>query len=323
MEFMTNNEVYFNGNKLLGREKRGSKFNQWTYVFNNNVEILGSNFKRGTIVSIKCNGTGQFYNRGYKEHWFCKKWFSQTFRSTGENNGMFGKPGPNLGKKFSNKTKQKIGFAAAQRVYSKEVNAKKGRAGTQNAFYGKTHTQESKEKMSSNRKGKCIGKDNPFYGKTHSKETIEKITLNGYKWREQNPEMSYEASLKGWQHSMFSAVKFGRKTSIERKTEEKLKEFGITNFNFSQILNRKYQYDFKIGDDILLEVHGDYWHGNPSKYGELPNLKPLNIQQTNKIMQDKIKKEYAEKNGWKLFVIWEADINKNNWSVIEEIKNAI
>ena len=186
-----------------------------------------------------------------------------------------------------------------------------------------THTSETKEKISENRKGKCTGKDNPFYGKTHTKETIEKITLKGSKWREDNPELSYESGLKGWQNSIFSKVHYGRKTSIERKTEIKLKELGITNFNFSQILNRKYQYDFRIGSNILLEVHGDYWHGNPKKYGNGINLKPLNQQQKNKIAQDEIKKKYAQDHGWKLFVIWEDEINKEDWTVLKEIINEI
>ena len=35
------------------------------------------------------------------------------------------------------------------------------------------HSAETLEKMSINRKGKCVGKENPFYGKHHSPEWIE------------------------------------------------------------------------------------------------------------------------------------------------------
>lgn len=38
---------------------------------------------------------------------------------------------------------------------------------------GKPHTDETKRKISQNRKGKCVGKDNPFFGKTHTTETKE------------------------------------------------------------------------------------------------------------------------------------------------------
>jgi len=322
MEFMTKNEIFYQNMKLIGREKRGLPFNQWTYVFDSK-ELPGSYFKRGTIVTIKCNGTKKLYEKGFKESWFAKEWYSQSYQSSGERNGMFGKLSPMKGRPMSEETKKKLSESMTGRTYPREVNLKKGRSGSKNGFYGKSHTQETKEKISDNRKGKCTGEDNPFYGKTHSKETIEKITLKGNVWREENPQLSYEAGLKGWQNSIFSTVKYGRKTSIERKVENKIKELGVIDFNFSQVLNRKYQFDFRIGKNVLLEVHGDYWHGNPRKYGDGKNLKPLNEQQKTKISQDKIKEQYAKENGWKLFVIWEEEVNKEDWSVLKEILNEI
>jgi len=40
---------------------------------------------------------------------------------------------------------------------------------------GKKHSEETKRKISKNRKGKCVGKDNYFYGKHHTEETKEKM----------------------------------------------------------------------------------------------------------------------------------------------------
>ena len=48
-------------------------------------------------------------------------------------------------------------------------------AGQNNPFYGKTHTEESKKKMSLNHKD-VSGKNNPMYGKHHSDEAKEKIS---------------------------------------------------------------------------------------------------------------------------------------------------
>lgn len=325
MEFMLKNEIYYQNMKLIGREKRGLPYNQWTYLFEGK-ELPGSDFARGTVVSIKCNGTDKLYEKRFKESWFIKEWYSQSYRSLGKRNGMFGKKHSTETKNHFSKIRQGHSYRpTGTYTHSLEVKEKISQSlkGEKNPFFGKTHTQKTKEKMSENRRGKCTGKDNPFYNKTHSKETIEKITLKGKLWREENPELSYEAGLKGWQNSIFSTVKYGRKTSIERKVENKLNEMGITDFNFSQILNRKYQYDFRIGSNILLEVHGDYWHGNPKKYGDDKNLKPLNEQQKNKISQDKVKEKYAKDSGWILFVLWEDEINNGDWSVLKEILNEI
>jgi group I intron endonuclease len=44
---------------------------------------------------------------------------------------------------------------------------------------GYRHSKESLEKISKNRKGKCIGEDNHMFGKKHSSDTIKKIKDNG------------------------------------------------------------------------------------------------------------------------------------------------
>lgn len=64
-------------------------------------------------------------------------------------------------------------------------------AGEKHPMYGKHHTDESKIKMSENRKGKCTGenncnygklkgKDNPMYNKHHTEESKRKMSENHY-----------------------------------------------------------------------------------------------------------------------------------------------
>lgn len=48
--------------------------------------------------------------------------------------------------------------------------------GEKNGMYGKTHSDETRQKISNSRKNKLVGVDNPFYGKTHSEETKKKIS---------------------------------------------------------------------------------------------------------------------------------------------------
>ncbi len=49
------------------------------------------------------------------------------------------------------------------------------RRGEDNGFFGKTHTDDAKERMSKKRAGKYIGKDNSFFGKTHTEEAKKKM----------------------------------------------------------------------------------------------------------------------------------------------------
>jgi len=92
--------------------------------------------------------------------------------------------------------------------------------------------------------------------------------------------------------------------------------------NILNILNCKYEcntnivgynFDLIFDNKIILEINGDYWHANPSIYKENDIISYPN----NKIVKaiyiwdkDKYKKELVEKEGYKLFYLWESDIKK-------------
>lgn len=65
-----------------------------------------------------------------------------------------------------------------------------GQVGEGKYWTGRTRSEETKLKVSLNRKGKCVGKDNPFYGKRHSKELMEQIASKnrGRKWSAEQKE---------------------------------------------------------------------------------------------------------------------------------------
>ena len=48
--------------------------------------------------------------------------------------------------------------------------------GEKNGMFGKTHSEMTKQKISSSKKNKLVGSENPFFGKHHSDETKEKIS---------------------------------------------------------------------------------------------------------------------------------------------------
>jgi G:T-mismatch repair DNA endonuclease (very short patch repair protein) len=73
------------------------------------------------------------------------------------------------------------------------------------------------------------------------------------------------------------------------------------------------QFDFLIPDvKIVIEVHGNFWHANPLIYKAedlLPHPEPTGLIAASELWKrDERKKELAEKNGYKYYVIWESDL---------------
>ena len=66
-----------------------------------------------------------------------------------------------------------IGFKASEETKQKQS---KLRQGNLNPFYGKHHSEETKNKLSESAKLRYTDKKNPFYNKHHSEETKQKIS---------------------------------------------------------------------------------------------------------------------------------------------------
>lgn len=96
----------------------------------------------------------------------------------------------------------------------------------------------------------------------------------------------------------------------------KLKYLKQVKFNFGE---KYYLCDFIINEKIVIEVNGDYWHGNPSIY----SYDSLNKMQKDMIERDKIKKRELENIGYKVIYIWEYDLIHNYEYCKSQIKNAL
>lgn len=130
-------------------------------------------------------------------------------------------------------------------------------------------------------------------GKTHSKKTRKRLR---------------EHAIRQLKHNTLGCGK----TSIEVYMEEYFNKCDIINqYNYQY---GYYLYDFEIemeGDYILIEVHGDFWHGNPKVY----KRKNLRTVQLRNIERDKSKFARANKSVKHLgmIVIWELDIALDTW----------
>jgi very-short-patch-repair endonuclease/Zn ribbon nucleic-acid-binding protein len=252
-----------------------------------------------------------------------------------------GKKNPFYGKKHNHKTKNKISKKNKNRL-----------VGSKNPMYGVSLLQHWINKYGkdiANKKHKeylnklsdvFSGNKNPFYGKRHTSKTKQTIKEKNIQYRDnlsiqdkakiskklsesqkklyqKNPEDYISKRSRAGKITATKPYKY-KINKLEETISGKLRELGL-NFNYSIILNG-YQFDFGCAEHrILLEVQGDYWHGNPKIYKK----RELNSTQKKNSQRDKEKIKFVKKHQMKLYHIWESDIKSNNFKVLEDIKNEI
>jgi len=287
-------EVLVLENIKIGREKK------WKLE---NGKIISNKEFKSSKLKIECSECknlipiNQFYNALNFRIYTCRKCIS-----TGDKNSFYGK-------KHSEEFKNRLSKERSGVWY----------VGNKNRMYGinvwDTYTEEEKKEKRKKISNGQLGSKNQFYGKTHS-DKVKKILSEKTK----NYLVNHPDHIKKMTEASLNKQVKGFKSNIEKIVQEQLINRKI-QFKYSKILHRKYQYDFIIENEILLEVHGDYWHANPLYYGE--NKIPLNSTQNFKVKLDEEKKNFAIKYGYKYFSIWESDIKKNNFSIIDCIEKEI
>lgn len=79
-------------------------------------------------------------------------------------------------------------------------------------------------------------------------------------------------------------------------------------------------YDFYLPkENAIIEIDGDYWHGNPEKYSD----DKLKYHQRKARRVDEIKDKWALSHGIPIIRIWESDIEKNPSGVMEVLRERI
>lgn len=162
--------------------------------------------------------------------------------------------------------------------------------------------------------------------------TIRDIIIrNGYKLRTRSEASKGEKnSFYGHHHSEENKQKRREKTIQQIKNYlgpfkntapelmmKKLLNDSTIPFEHQYCLGN-HLYDFHISNTkILIEVDGDYWHGNPKKFAK------LNSMQLKQKERDKKHDEVALNSGFILLRFWEDDILNNAEKVIEILKGVL
>ena len=78
-------------------------------------------------------------------------------------------------------------------------------------------------------------------------------------------------------------------------------------------------YDFFLPEHrVLIECDGDFFHGNPEKYGN----KLTQMQRKNKRV-DETKNQWALLNGFIIIRFWEKDIKENTSKIVKVLKERL
>lgn len=79
-------------------------------------------------------------------------------------------------------------------------------------------------------------------------------------------------------------------------------------------------YDFFIkNENLIIEIDGDYWHGNPKKYSD----GELKYHQKKAKRVDELKNKWALMHGIPILRIWEDDIRKKPGEVMKILKECV
>lgn len=196
-------------------------------------------------------------------------------------------------------TRRKTSESAKNRVYTEEGRRKRRESLAKRKCppaLGKTWKVKEEFRL------KRIGRKGYFTGYRHAEESKLKISENRKgisAWnlgKKMPPEYSDTARLNGAKGILAQQTSKGP-TSIELKVGQFLLSNGILGFNWQYLVNEKFLVDFYIPSyNLIIEADGDYWHGLPIVQG-----------------RDKAKNAYLIKCGYNLVRVTETEINNGTF----------
>jgi G:T-mismatch repair DNA endonuclease (very short patch repair protein) len=246
------------------------------YPVTDDINII-NHFSGRTLTSIKVKAKRLkiYRNEEIKKN-------NKSNATTGKKNGMYGKTSKIKGK-------------------------------TYDEYYGIKKSKSIKNNLAKNKLGKIglIGEKNGMYGKTPYNKGVspndnikEKIKngiisywngLNEIELKKRKDKLREDWIIKRDKYSEID-------TLPEKITENLLLELKI---NYKKKINIGYYNCDYVINNIVVEVQGDYWHGNPKIYNNFDNIQQKNIK------RDDRKFKYLSLNGYKILYLWEYDLKNN------------
>jgi very-short-patch-repair endonuclease len=186
-----------------------------------------------------------------------------------------------------------------------EINKKYGFASATIGKLVKGKRSLSDANKLSYKKGRHVLSDD---GRRSLSDNAKKVCIkNGKFWTK--PEREFRNLLL----EMDIGVKFPRYVQEIKK----VKDDKNNRLFYFQYPIQRYILDFvDLDNKVVFNINGDYWHGNPLLYdhNSLGEMQAVNVR------QDKNKRIFLEKNGWKVLDVWESEIYWNKELVKEKIR---
>lgn len=114
----------------------------------------------------------------------------------------------------------------------------------------------------------------------------------------------------------------GKKRSSLNKIEQKIYDILIAlNVKFEPHVEiDKYNVDFVVNDQYIIECYGDFWHSNPNKYAPSYFNKGKKKTAQDIWNRDAERKRTFEEMGYRFLHLWESDINDDIKRVRSKLK---
>lgn len=190
--------------------------------------------------------------------------------------------------------------------------------GENNHFFGKNHSEKTKNIQSKNRIGKGCGENNAMANLEHRKKAATNL-----KAKYDSGDLDFLKKIQSdnaKKNQELGLLKYAPISKPEKEIKNILVEAGLVVE--SQFAIKSLHYDLFIKEkNLLIEYNGDYWHCNPKKYVADFLNKKKNMTAKELWKQDEKKKNIAIENNYKFIVIWESDYKKNKEVEIQKILN--
>ena len=220
-------------------------------------------------------------------------------------------------KDYCQSCKNKLGICGMKgRKHSIETvkEFEKSREGEGNGFYGKKHSLTMKNKSSNIRKG-------ILWRSPLSKEKKKEISIKVKQEWDNMPDEDREYKLRGLSESRKRLQKNGgRYSGLHNYVKYEMNKIGLNSFKSEQYFKGYFVDELSKIKMIAVEINGDYWHANPQKYKENDIISyPYGKKKAHEIWnRDEKKIKKLQEGGYRVIILWESDINKNNYLHILE-----